>query len=169
MTPRAVEARLRELVGCVVPGARIYFPRRRGPRLGYSWNGRHLRPTGLTLESQLHEIAHLLVAPPARRGLPEFGLGPDPYRPSDARCVIPRELADAEELATCTLQLLLARVLGLDEGAIRTEFSEQPLTRARVRTLRRRHPAVLPRSWWRRAMGLCRDDAPPSAAGLPEA
>lgn len=157
MTPSAVEARLRELVAYAAPGARIYFPRKRGPRLGYSWNGRHLRPTGLTYESQLHEIAHLLVAPTSRRSLVEFGLGPDPYRPSDARCQIPREEADAEELAACTMQLVLARLLGLDEGAIRTEYSESPLTRARVESLRDRRPDALPAELWQRVLDASRD------------
>lgn len=157
MTPRAVEARLRELVANAAPGARVYFPRKRGPRLGYSWNGRHLRPTGLTLESQLHEIAHVLVAPPARRRLVEFGLGPDPYRPSNARPCIPREEADAEELAACTMQLVLARLLGLDEGAIRTEYSESPLTRARVGALRERYPEALPPACWRSVLDATPD------------
>ncbi|MEX1366756.1 MAG: hypothetical protein AB1Z98_26760, partial [Nannocystaceae bacterium] len=63
---RRQEGVLRKLVRCRAPGATIYFPRRRQPQVGLSWNGRHLRPTGLTLESQLHEIAHLLLASPAR-------------------------------------------------------------------------------------------------------
>lgn len=151
---RRQEDELRALVRRVVPGARIYFPRRRAYRWGLSWNGRHLRPTGLTLESQLHEIAHLLLASPERRRMPEFGLGPDPYRRNDVPCVIPREDADLEETHTCWLQLLLAHLLGLDEVAVQVEFQLAPLTRRMVTTLERSHPDALPPRWWQRARTL---------------
>jgi len=146
---RVAEARLRALVRRRVPGARIYFPRRaKPPGVGLSWNGRHLRPTGLTLESQLHEIAHLLVAHPDRLRLPEFGLGPDPYRRNLARRVCPKAEADAEEADTCTMQLVLARLLRLDAAAVQQEYSTAPLTREAVAALRRRHPDALPEAAW---------------------
>ena len=148
---RAQEDQLRELVRRVVPGATIYFPRRRPYRVGLSWNGRNLRPTGMTLESQLHEIAHLLLASPERRRQPEFGLGPDPYRRNDVPCLIPREEADLEETHTCWLQLLLAQLLELDEMAVRMEFQLEPLTPSMVETLQRVYPDSLPPSWWQRA------------------
>lgn len=150
--PRVIERLLRDLVARVAPDARILFPRRRDRRVWYSWNGRVLRPTGLTLESQLHEIAHLLLCPAERRSLIEFGLGPDPYRRSDARCTIRKRDADREELDVCSMQVLLARLLGLDERAVREEYREPPLTLARIRSLRRRFPNALPREWWRRAI-----------------
>lgn len=142
---------LRALVRHIVPTARIYFPRRRQPPIGYSWNGRHLRPTGLTLESQLHEVAHLLLAAPQRRHLPEFGLGPDPYRRNDVPCLIPRAQADREELHTCWMQLLLSRLLGLSTAAVRDEFSLPPLRPHMVETLRAQYPWALPDPWWKRA------------------
>lgn len=152
---RHQEDELRALVRRVVPGARIYFPRRRPYRVGLSWNGRHLRPTGLTLESQLHEIAHLLLASPERRRQPEFGLGPDPYRRNDVARTIPQDAADLEETHTCWLQLLLAHLLGLDEVAVRVEFQLEPLTVAMVQTLERTYPDALPTQWWERTRVFC--------------
>src|SRR5262249_16843560 len=116
------------------------------------WNGRHLRPTGLTLESQCHEVAHVLVAAPHRRALSEFGLGPDPYRYSSAARVVRDNVAEREEDAACTMQLVLVRLLGLDEGAGVDEVRAKPLTRASLRALRRRCADALPRAWWRRAV-----------------
>jgi len=152
MTQRAIETKLRELVRHVAGDAKIYFPRKRGWQLGYSWNGRHLRPTGLTLESQIHEIAHLLLAPPSRRDQPEFGLGPDPYKRNHVPLTVPQGEADREELDACALQLLLVRLLGLDEAAMMCEFHTAPLTIERVQDLRARYPAALPEAWWQRGV-----------------
>lgn len=154
MTLRAREAQLRMLVDRVAPGARIYFPRKRGWKVGtaYSWNTRHLRPTGLTLESQLHEIAHLLLAAPHRLDQLEFGLGPDPYRRYDVPRTIPQDEADREELHTCWLQLLLTHLLDLDVAAVRYEYQLEPLTAQMVAVLHQTYPAALPPSWWERAL-----------------
>jgi elongation factor P hydroxylase len=103
------------------------------------------------MESVCHEVAHLLVSAPHRRGLPEFGLGPDPYRNSDARRAALQQEADAEELDACTMQLVLVRLLGLSEIAVMIEVKPEPLTRSRLRSLRRRRPDALPAEWWRRA------------------
>ncbi len=155
MPRAAIERELRDLVRRVVPTARIYFPRKRMFRAGYSWNGRHLRPTGETLESQCHEVAHVLVSPPHRRADPELGLGPDPYR----RMFVPRtcseEEAAREELDACTMQLLLVRLLGLDEAAVILEVKTTAPSEARVRELRDRCPWALPDDWWDRAIGSC--------------
>ena len=147
----AIEAQLRALVRNVVPTARIYFPRRRAFRAGFSWNGRHLRPTGETLESQIHEVAHVLLAPPERRGLPELGLGPDPYRRNFAAQTVPDEVAAREELDACTLQLLLVRLLGLNEAAVMCEVHTDRLSPDTVASLVRRYPHALPEAWWARA------------------
>ncbi len=158
MKLRAAEQQCRMLVRRVAPTARIYFPRRSAtdPRMarGYSWNGRHLRPTGATLESQLHEVAHLLLAAPHRLGEVEFGLGPDPYRRYDVPRTIPKEQADREELHTCWLQLLLAHLLELDVEAVRYEYTLPPLTRSMVVSLRSTYPGALPDSWWQRGLVL---------------
>jgi hypothetical protein len=153
----AIERELRALVRHAVPEARVFFPRQRTRRhVRYSWNGRHLRPTGLTLESVCHEVAHLLVSSPARRHLPEFGIGPDPYRNSDAPLMIAPDEAAREEDAACTMQLVLARGLGLDEAAVIDEVRTPPLTEERVRELRADYEASLPRAWWQRVLELSR-------------
>ncbi len=148
---RAVERELRTLVDRVVPGAKIFFSRRPHRKTRYSWNGRHLRPTGLTLESQCHEVAHLLVSDPERRVHPEFGLGVDPYRHSDAPRVVEPQVADREEEDACTMQLILVRLFGLSEAAVVDEVFTVPLTSARIIDLRRRRGNALPVSLWRRA------------------
>jgi hypothetical protein len=151
-TRAAVEATLRAFVHHAVPGAKIYFPRGRDRRVRYSWNGRHLRPTGLTLESQCHEVAHVLVSAPDRRSLCEFGLGPDPYRNSNARRVVRDRIAEREEEAACTMQLVLVRLLGLNERAVVEEVAAVPLSEERVRALRRRYARALPADAWRRVL-----------------
>jgi hypothetical protein len=121
-------------------------------RTRYSWNGRDLRPTGLTIESVCHEVAHVLVSAPHRRALPEFGLGPDPYRYSNAARVAAHRDSELEEADACTMQLVLARLLGLDEGAVVDEVRAEPLTPSRLCEIRERHPDALPEEWWGRAM-----------------
>ena len=155
-TRAAIEAQLRALVRHVIPEAKIYFPRSRDRRIRYSWNGRHLRPTGLTLESQCHEVAHLLVSAPERRKLFEFGLGPDPYRSSNARRVVRDRVSEREEEAACTMQLVLVRLLGLNERAVVEEVAAVPLTETRVRALRRRYGHALPHLLWRRVLSSLR-------------
>jgi hypothetical protein len=152
MTRRTRERILRQLVREVIPSARIYFPRKQGFRVGVSWNGRNLRPTGVTLESQIHEVAHLLVSSPERRTFAEFGLGPDPYRRSAVSRMTSEPEADLEELDACTLQLLLVRLLELDEAAVMLEVKTEALTTARIRALRERRPFALPDAWWQRAI-----------------
>lgn len=154
MKQRAIERQLRGLVQRLAPEVTIRFPRQRRPPNGLSWNGRHLRPTGQTLESQIHEIAHFLVAPAERRSLPEFGLGPDPYRRNFVERTVPEEEADREEADACLLQLVIVTLLGLDAGAVMTEVHVAPLSEDRIRNLRLRRPQALPEDWWARALGL---------------
>lgn len=161
MDRRAAEAQCRMLVRRVAPNARIYFPRRplgRAIARGTSWNGRHLRPTGATLESQLHEVAHLLLAAPHRLHEVEFGLGPDPYRRYDVPRTIPEAEADLEELHTCWLQLLLTHLLELDVEAVRYEYELSPLTLEMIATLEQTYPGALPEPWWERGRRLLEDE-----------
>lgn len=62
----------------------------------------------------LHDICHHLVAPPERRGLVNWGLGPDPYEPSglcpDSELSV--DELERDELLACKLQVLLAPVFG---------------------------------------------------------
>ncbi|MEM9192108.1 MAG: hypothetical protein AAGF12_23245 [Myxococcota bacterium] len=125
------------------------FPTGRQDPLGYSWDGAHLRPTGLTLESQLHELSHLLVAPVERRGAIEFGLGPDPYRRSSPPRLVESVVADREELDACALQIGLAEFFQLDAFAVSVEFSTEPLTAAALGRLQARCRHALPTEWWR--------------------
>lgn len=87
----------------------------------YSWDGKgRLIATGGGLGVALHEVAHFLLADPERRKLPEYGLGPDPYRmyrPGSLFVVkVMTEMErDREENLTCYLQLGLMYVLGLSE------------------------------------------------------
>lgn len=84
--------------------------------------------------------------------MPEFGLGPDPYRRQFVPRLVPQEEADREELDACALQLILVRMLGLDESAVVAEVKVEPLTEERVRALRARRPRALPDAWWERAL-----------------
>ncbi|MCZ7681810.1 MAG: hypothetical protein M5U28_24675 [Sandaracinaceae bacterium] len=147
-----IEAALRALVARVEPEAEVMFEHHDVRPIGYSWDGRRLRVTGATYESRVHEIAHLLVAPASRRREPEFGLGPDPYRRGFVARTVSLEEADREELDACDLQLVIVRVLGLDEALTQSEYGTPPLTPERVRALRDRHPEALPPAWWERAL-----------------
>jgi hypothetical protein len=61
-----------------------------GTRCAFNWDGIAL--DGATEAYViLHEVAHFVLAPPARRGLPDFGLGPGPDT---------RDRAGAERIAT---------------------------------------------------------------------
>lgn len=122
---RYAERECRRLLARLVPNARIYFPRSGKLPRTYTWNGRHLHPSGKTLESQIHDVVHVLIAPDSRRLLPECGLGPDPYRISDAPCVLSFEDAQKEEILTCRLQVALAKLWDLHYEAAERELNVQ--------------------------------------------
>jgi len=118
---QAAMRKMRAMVVRLVPGARIIYPRdthggwdilSRTDK-DYTWDGQTLRPSGKNIESWSHDIAHILVAPRERRTLVECGIGPDPYRYSDAKCVVPRNVAFDEELIACYLQMILCVLLDL--------------------------------------------------------
>jgi len=74
------------------------------PAAAFSWDGRAVR-TRSEAWVLLHEVAHFLVCPPARRGLPDFGLGagPETGRRAEAdaaACVAPAEREREEQLAS---------------------------------------------------------------------
>ena len=64
-----------------------------GAACGYNWDGAAL-DGDTEAYVILHEIAHYLLAPPERRSLPDFGLGPGPDT---------RDRAGAERAATVAL------------------------------------------------------------------
>jgi hypothetical protein len=64
----------------------------------------------------LHEAAHFLLAPPARRGLPDFGLGPGPdtteRAAAEAAAVLPLPEREADEALASLLGILWEAALG---------------------------------------------------------
>lgn len=68
------------------------------PQRALSWDGAVLR-TRSESYVLMHEIAHWLLCPPARRGLPDFGLGagPESGRPELADAVIRVTPAERQE------------------------------------------------------------------------
>jgi hypothetical protein len=119
-------------------GMPIHAPELRCP---FNWDGRALN--GATeAYAILHEIAHFMLAPPARQRLVEFGLGPGPDtvdRASAERAAILSPLARDEDEAMASLlgilweaqleQPALASFLdqnwleGLDRGAAAVHFT----------------------------------------------
>ena len=85
------------------------------PADAFSWDGRAIR-TRSEASVLIHEVAHWLVAPPERRGLPDFGLGagPETGRVAEAeaaRCVGQAE-KEREELLSSLLGILWEAELG---------------------------------------------------------
>lgn len=64
---------------------------------------------GCDTEKLLHEACHFLVAPPERRNMVNYGLGPGPFRPVDDL------VSDNEEVTVGMVQAKLAPVFGLPE------------------------------------------------------
>ncbi len=85
------------------------------PRSGYGWDGRALR-TATEAYVLVHEIAHFQLAPPARRRLVDFGLGPGPEtrdRPGAERAASVFAVArEREEAAASLLGILWEAALG---------------------------------------------------------
>ena len=86
-----------------------------GTRPGFNWDGAAL-DGDTEAYVILHEIAHFLLAPPERRRLPDFGLGPGPdttEREAAQRAAVmsPPE-RDAEEAAASLLGILWEAALG---------------------------------------------------------
>lgn len=86
------------------------------PGGGFSWDGRAIRARS-EASVLIHEIAHWLVAPPARRLLPDFGLGAGPETGRVAEADAVRCVDDAtkekEELSASLLGILFEAELGL--------------------------------------------------------
>ena len=85
------------------------------PAAAFSWNGAVLR-TRSEPWVILHEIAHWLLCPPARRRLPDFGVGAGPESgrktdADDARCVDDATQQE-EEVLSSLLGILLEVELG---------------------------------------------------------
>jgi hypothetical protein len=80
-----------------------------GTRSGFNWDGMAL-DGDTEAYVILHEVAHFLLAPPERRCLPDFGLGPGPdttERDMAERATVVSPLeGDAEEAAASLLGIL---------------------------------------------------------------
>ncbi len=85
------------------------------PALGFSWDGVVLR-TDSEAWVILHEIAHWLLAPPARRALRDFGLGAGPETgrkaEADRDLCLDDDARAAEEAEASLLGILLEVELG---------------------------------------------------------
>ena len=85
------------------------------PAAAFSWDGRAIR---IRSEASVlvHEVAHWQIAPPARRTLPDFGLGAGPetgrVAEADAACCVSQEAREHEELLASLLGILWEAALG---------------------------------------------------------
>jgi hypothetical protein len=86
-----------------------------GTRSGFNWDGAAL-DGDTEAYVILHEIAHFLLAPSARRHLPDFGLGPGPdtvaRAAAERACIVPMLERDAEEAMASLLGILWEAALG---------------------------------------------------------
>ena len=110
--PAAERHRLAALAFARHCGMGVHPP---GTRCGFNWDGAAL--DGATEAYViLHEIAHFVLAPPERRRLPDFGLGPGPdtrERAAAAQAVMLPPLArDQDETAASLLGVLWETRLG---------------------------------------------------------
>ena len=79
-----------------------------GTVCGFNWDGEALDP-GTEAYVILHEVAHFLLAPPERRRLPDFGLGPGP----DTRDREAAQLAQTLTLAESEADEAAASLIGI--------------------------------------------------------
>lgn len=79
-----------------------------GTASDFNWDGAALDP-GTEAYVILHEVAHFLLAPPARRTLPDFGLGPGP----DTRNRDAAQLAQTLTLAESETDEAAASLIGI--------------------------------------------------------
>jgi hypothetical protein len=85
------------------------------PAAAFSWDGRVIRVRSEAYVL-VHEIAHWQIAPPARRGLLDFGLGAGPetgrVAEADAARCVPDAAKEQEELLASLLGILWEASLG---------------------------------------------------------
>jgi len=119
------------------------------------WMGKH-RPVSFTWSGDgvlrmsernpvraLHDVAHVMIASPRRRHLPEFGLGSDPMNSvrEPLMFVTPR-YAQYEEELTCDLQWALAAYIAGPKAAKHVEdyvFIDDPPDPRAIRRMADRH------------------------------
>lgn len=85
------------------------------PADAFSWDGRAVR-TRSEASVLIHEVAHWLIAPPARRSRPDFGLGAGPetgrVAEADAACCVDLAVKEEEEMLASLLGILWEAALG---------------------------------------------------------
>jgi len=153
---------MRRMVVRLAPEARVVFPAADADvsdwdRVRYTWSGRVLKPSGTLIEHWAHDIAHVLVAPPERRCIPECGLGPDPYRGSAAKNIVGWVVATHEEHITCVMQTVLALLLKLDVEIVIREVEIGHPTLAGFESVRKYAPDALTELQWARARKCVQD------------
>jgi hypothetical protein len=86
-----------------------------GTQCAYNWDGAALDGTTEAYVI-LHEVAHYLLAPPERRALPDFGLGPGPdtrdRTGAERAAALPVLEREADEAAASLLGILWEAELG---------------------------------------------------------
>jgi hypothetical protein len=87
-------------------GMRVHLP---GMECPFNWDGTALNGASESYVI-LHEIAHFVLAPPERRGLVEFGLGPGPdtvdRAAAERAAILPSLARDEDEAAASLLGIL---------------------------------------------------------------
>jgi len=86
-----------------------------GRRCRFNWDGEAL-DGDTEAYVILHEVAHFVLAPPERRRLVDFGLGPGPdtrdRAAAEAAAVLPLDRREADEAAASLLGILWEAALG---------------------------------------------------------
>lgn len=137
--PRTTEpARHRDAVAlCHAFGLETIFE---PPQAAFSWDGRAVRVADSEASVVIHEVAHYQVCAPARRPLPDFGLGAGPESgrkaEADAALCLPGARRDLEEGLASLLGILWEAELG--HPAI-LAFLEQNWLEGRASPLNRNH------------------------------
>ena len=126
-----------------------------GTRCAYNWDGTAL-DGGTEAYVILHEVAHFLLAPPERRALPDFGLGPGPdtrdRAGAERAAALPLLDREADEAMASLLGILWEAELGQPALA---SFLDQNWLEALERSAARHFTAVverlIARGLWRTA------------------
>jgi hypothetical protein len=110
------EAAARHRVQALALAARLGVPAHpAGSRPAFNWDGAALDPDTEAYVI-LHEVAHFVLAPPERRGIVDFGLGPGPdTKARDAAeraAVLPIEAREEDEAEASLLGILWEAELG---------------------------------------------------------
>lgn len=131
----------------------------RTSKKGYTWPGTGvLRMSENNVYKALHDVAHLMIADPERRWMPEWGLGEDPMRDSPAMPVMHHKKAQDEESRTCDLQWALAAFTGGIKAACLVEDYvniDVPPTEVRIQGMAKRYP-YLPKDFAKKVIAVRR-------------